>query len=62
MPFTDLQLQQMYPTHADYYCKMKAATQHSIDQGFLLPEDAQDLMTRVNAAKNRWLDAGTPNC
>lgn len=62
LPFTDLQLQQMYPTHADYYCKMKAATQRSIDQGFLLPEDVEDLMRRVNAAKNRWLDAGTPNC
>lgn len=62
IPFTDLQLQQLYPTHADYYCKMKAATQRSIDQGFLLPEDAQDLMTRVNAAKNRWLVAGTPDC
>lgn len=62
VPFTDLQLQQMYPTHADYYCKMKAATQRSIDQGFLLPEDAQDLMSRVNGAKNRWLIDGTPDC
>jgi hypothetical protein len=62
IPFTELQLQTLYPTHADYYCKMKAATQRSIDQGFLLPEDAQDLMKRVDAAKNRWLTAGTPAC
>ncbi|HWU67911.1 MAG TPA: alpha/beta hydrolase domain-containing protein [Stenotrophobium sp.] len=62
IPFTVVQLQQLYPTHADYYCKMKAATQRSVDQGFLLPEDAVDLMDRVKAAKNRWLVAGTPDC
>jgi len=41
---------------------MKAATKRSVDQGFLLPEDAQDLMSRVNGAKNRWLIDGTPDC
>lgn len=62
IPFTELELQQLYPTHADYYCQMRAATLSSISQGFLLPEDAADLMTRVEAASNRWLAAGTRNC
>lgn len=62
IPFSDLQLQARYPTHADYYCKMKAATQRSIDEGFLLAEDGDELMARVAAAKNRWRVAGTPDC
>jgi hypothetical protein len=62
VPFTELQLQTLYPTHADYYCKMKAATLQSINQGFLLPEDALDLMSRVEKAKNRWLTAGDRKC
>lgn len=62
VPFTDLQLQQRYPTHADYYCRMKAAALESQQQGFLLPEDAADLMVRVEGARNRWLVAGTRSC
>jgi hypothetical protein len=41
---------------------MKAATQRSLAEGFLLPEDADELMGRAAAAKNRWRDAGTPDC
>lgn len=62
VPFTEVQLQMLYPTHADYYCKMKTATGQSVAQGFLLPEDAADLMSRVDAAKNRWLTAGIRQC
>lgn len=62
IPFTELELQQLYPTHADYYCRMREATLRSIGEGFLLREDAEDLMTRVEAARNRWLAAGTRNC
>jgi hypothetical protein len=62
IPFTELQLQMLYPTHADYACLMREATLRSIGEGFLLREDAEDLMTRVEAASNRWLNAGTRNC
>jgi hypothetical protein len=62
IPFTDLELQQLYPSHADYFCRMQAATQRSVDEGFLLPEDAAELMGRVEAAKNRWLAAGGRSC
>ena len=61
-PFTEAQLLALYPTHADYYCRMQAATRQSVLQGFLLPEDAEDLMTRVEGAKNRWLIAGEKDC
>ncbi|HET8881305.1 MAG TPA: alpha/beta hydrolase domain-containing protein, partial [Solimonas sp.] len=62
VPFSNARLAQLYPTHADYYCKMKAATQRSLAEGFLLPEEADELMGRAAAAKNRWRDAGTPDC
>lgn len=62
VPFSELQLMTLYPTHADYFCKMKVATQKSVADGFLLPEDAAELMQRVNDAKNRWLTAGVRNC
>lgn len=62
IPFTELQLQQRYPTHADYACRMQAATQRSLAEGFLLAPEAADLMRRVEAAGNRWLDAGERDC
>lgn len=62
VPFTDVQLQQLYPTHADYTCRMVAKTEVSVNEGFLLPPDAEDLLVRADAAQNRWLDAGYPDC
>lgn len=62
VPFTEVQLAMLYPTHADYFCAMQAATRQSVMTGFLLPEDADDLMARVEAASNRWLDAGVREC
>jgi len=62
IPFTELQLQQRYPTHADYYCRMKAATQRSLADGFLLEPEADDLMQRVEGAASRWRVAGDRDC
>jgi hypothetical protein len=62
VPFTEAQLLALYPTHADYFCRMQAATQQSVLAGYLLPEDAADLMARVEGAKNRWLLAGEKDC
>ena len=58
IPFTEVQLRTLYPTHADYYARMEAATATAVAQGWMLPEDAPDLLGRACAAKNRWpLDA-----
>jgi hypothetical protein len=54
VPFSDVQLHQLYPTHAAYYAQMKAATAASVNGGWLLPPDAADLLTRACAAKVRW--------
>ncbi len=62
IPFTELELQLLYPTHADYYCKTQAAVRRSVTDGFLLPEDAAELLARADNASNRWLDAGVRDC
>jgi hypothetical protein len=62
VPFTRAELARRYPTHADYYCRMQAATERAVADGFLLPPDAEDLMARVEAAKTRWAQAGERDC
>jgi hypothetical protein len=62
VPFTEAQLNLLYPTHADYFCKMQAAAVASVADKFLLAPDATDLMTRVFRARTRWIDLGTIGC
>ena len=62
LPFTDAQIAALYPTHADYYCKMKIAAERTVADGFLLPMDRDELMARVEAAKNRFQNAGVRGC
>lgn len=62
IPFTDAEIAARYPTHADYFCRMREATVRSMTEGFLLREDALDLMERVDAAANRFPATGTRNC
>lgn len=62
IPFSEVQLQQLYPTHTDYYRRMRAATAASVRAGFLLRPDAKDLLARACAAKSRWVDQGTGTC
>ena len=62
VPFTDVQLRLLYPSFADYYAKMKAATAASVGAGWLLTEDGADLMARACAAKVRWQDISTTPC
>ena len=58
IPFTEAQLRSLYPTHAGYYAQMEAATATAVTEGWILPEDAPDLLGRACGAKNRWpLDA-----
>jgi hypothetical protein len=33
---------------------MQAATRRSVEAGFLLAEDGEELMARAAAARNRW--------
>jgi hypothetical protein len=54
VPFTDVEIAQRYPTHAQYDGLMRSATDAAVRDGWLLPDDAVDLMARVCAAKSRW--------
>jgi hypothetical protein len=62
VPFTEAQLAVLYPTHAAYFCSMEAKTTASVTVGFMLQPDAEDLLARAAAAKNRWVDPGEPGC
>jgi parallel beta-helix repeat protein len=63
VPFTEPQLLLRYPTHADYACQMRAATYQNVKDGFLLEDDAPSLLSRVDAAVNRWPTApGVADC
>jgi len=57
LPFTDLELAGLYGTHAEYYGLLADRTDQAVADGWLLPEDAVDLMQRACAAKIRFPDA-----
>jgi hypothetical protein len=54
IPFLDPQLHALYPTHADYLGQMADRSDDAVAAGWLLPEDAIDLMRRACAARVRW--------
>jgi hypothetical protein len=64
VPFTDADIIALYPTHADYACRMRATTYQNVKDGFLLEDDAPALLARVDGAANRWtpLLAGVADC
>jgi hypothetical protein len=48
--FDPLTLAQLYPSHDDYVTRMQAATDRTVAAGFLLPHDAEELMTLARAS------------
>jgi hypothetical protein len=57
IPFSDVELTSRYGTHAEYYEQMATRTDAAVAGGWMLPEDAVDLMTRACAARVRFADA-----
>jgi hypothetical protein len=53
-PFPDTMLHKLYPTHAIYLAKMRAATDRAVRAGWLLRDDAWNMMGRACSAKFRW--------
>ncbi len=49
-PFTASRLGSLYPTHADYYNKYKAAADRALAAGYLLPADHAKALQQANAA------------
>lgn len=60
VPFLDPQLQALYPTHATYLGLMADRSDAAVAAGWLLPEDAIDLMRRACEARIRWLPPQPP--
>ncbi len=50
IPFTSVQLAQLYPTHGSYVDRMVASIQSAVAAGSMLPVDATDLMQRACAS------------
>jgi hypothetical protein len=61
VPFLDHELHSLYPTHAEYYAMMASRSDEAVGAGWLLPEDAVDLMRRACRALARWPD-GQDDC
>lgn len=60
VPFSDAEIRLLYPTfdgEDGYYAQMKAHTDAAVRDGWLLPDDAADLMQRVCDAKVRFGEA-----
>jgi hypothetical protein len=49
-PFDAATLQRLYPNHADYVAKVRAAAQRAVEAGFLLSADAAEIVSRAEAA------------
>jgi hypothetical protein len=47
----------MYPTHDDYVAHVNAWAQHEVAEGWLLPEDAADVVAKAHAFDGPWSDA-----
>ena len=62
VPFTDAQLQALYPTFADYQQRMAAATDRAVRRGWLLPPDARDQMRRVCPVRERYPAGSRGRC
>lgn len=61
-PFTDAQVQALYPTFGDYQRRMHAATDRAVRRGWLLPVDARDQMRRVCTMRERYPAGSRGRC
>jgi hypothetical protein len=62
VPFTDQQIQQLYPTFRVYQDKMRRATNRAVRRGWLLRPDAIDQMRRACTVQGRYPAADRGTC
>ena len=62
IPFSEAQLIAMYGSHAEYYDAFKTTVSQNVSDGWLLPEDAADLLDRACAASNRFPLTAKADC
>lgn len=54
IPFSDAQLVALYGSHREYYERFAATVADNVTEGWLLDEDADDLLRRACDARNRF--------
>ena len=60
VPMTKAKLDSLYPTHEDYVSKVTAAANKAVTDGFMLEEDARDVINNAKASiYGRQLNCGT---
>lgn len=62
IPFSQAQIDALYSSHADYYCRLKASAQRSVDDGFMLVADMEELLGRADAIVGHFSEPGSKNC
>lgn len=62
VPFSDQQVQALYPSFDRYQSLMRRATNRAVRAGFLLPPDARDMMRRVCSVQARYPAALRGTC
>lgn len=62
VPFTPTELAARYGDHATYYDLVAEATAADVEAGYLLPEDADELLARACAARERFPGGGAATC
>ena len=62
VPFSDQQIQALYPTFDRYQRLMKRATNRAVKRGWLLPADARDQMRRVCTVRSRYPVGSAGTC
>jgi alpha/beta hydrolase family protein len=55
--WTAAKIVSMYPTHSDYVDRVTAWAGHEVSAGWLLPEDAADVIAKAQAFDGPWSDA-----
>lgn len=53
-PWTPAKIQSLYPTHADYVADVQKAANYDVGQGWLLPQDAADAVSKAQAFTAPW--------
>ena len=55
-------IKSLYPTHDDYLKKLKAYTKTAVRSGWLLPEDADDVLRKANGFTGPWDGGCSDSC
>lgn len=62
IPFSETQLRDRYGDHQHYFDLVVAATAEDVAAGYILPDDAEELLARACAARPRFGEGAASDC